>query len=471
MDFIDKIHELAARIPNQIEHIQTEEATKNAFVLPFITALGYNVFDPTEVVPEFTADVGTKKGEKVDYAVLIDGKPSILFECKWCGVDLDKEHASQLYRYFSVTDGRFGVLTNGIIYRFYSDLEKQNKMDEKPFLEFNMLAIDDLLVDELKKFTKSAFNLEDILTTASELKYTKEIKKIIDEQTKEPSDEFVKFFASQVYSGKMTRPQIERFSDITKKALKQFINDKISERLKLALVPPQADTSKGELPEQEKLEDRPSDDIVTSDEEYEGYYIVKAILREITDSKRVNLRDFKSFCNILLDDNIQKPICRLYFNTSQKYLGLFDEQKHEERVPIDDLDEIYKYADRLKSTVGFYDDNDTTSESQGFSRTYIDYFELNGTKYEVDSWRDMLLKVCDLMRTTHKDQFDKVLSLGGRKRPYFSKDPAELRSPKPVTGTDIYVETNYSANEIVKFSKDIISLFGYSRDDISVSTK
>ena len=136
MDFIDKIREFASRIPNQLGHIQTEEATKNALVLPFITALGYNVFDPTEVVPEFTADIGTKKGEKVDYAVLKDGKPILLFECKWCGTDLEREHASQLYRYFSVTDGRFGVLTNGIIYRFYSDLEKENKMDEKPFFEF-----------------------------------------------------------------------------------------------------------------------------------------------------------------------------------------------------------------------------------------------------------------------------------------------------------------------------------------------
>ncbi|HII07162.1 MAG TPA: restriction endonuclease, partial [Methanotrichaceae archaeon] len=176
MDFIDKIHELAARIPNQIEHIQTEEATKNALVLPFIAALGYNVFDPTEVVPEFTADVGTKKGEKVDYAVLMDENPIILFECKWCGANLDNEHSSQLYRYFSVTDGRFGVLTNGIIYRFYSDLEKPNKMDEKPFFELNLLDIDESLVEELKKFTKSSFDLDDILTTASELKYTKEVK-------------------------------------------------------------------------------------------------------------------------------------------------------------------------------------------------------------------------------------------------------------------------------------------------------
>lgn len=475
MDFIDKIHELAARIPSQIDHIQTEEATKNALILPFISALGYNVFDPREVVPEFIADVGTKKGEKVDYAVLIDGKPSILFECKWCGVDLDKEHASQLYRYFSVTDGRFGVLTNGIIYRFFSDLEKQNKMDEKPFFEFNMLNVDDLLVEELKKFTKSSFNLDDILTTASELKYTKEIKKIIDEQTRAPSDEFVKFFASQVYSGKMTRPKVEQFSEITKKALKQFINDKISERLKFALaeehITSEAGASNGESLEQEVLEDRQSDENFTTEEEYEGYYIVKSILREIIDAKRVNIRDFKSFCNILLDDKIHKPICRLHFNTPQKYLGLIDEQKNEEKVPIDDLDEIYEYADSLKSTVKFYDENDATSGSQRVKGTYIDHFELKGVKYEVDSWKSMLLKICDLMWATHKDQFENVLSLEGRKRAYFSKNPAELRSPELVTGTDIYVETSHSADRIVKLSKDIISLFGYSEADLSINTK
>lgn len=83
MDLIDKLREMSLRIPAQIGHIQTEEATKNAFVLPFINALGYNVFDPTEVVPEFTADVGIKKGEKVDYSIMKDGKPIILFECKW----------------------------------------------------------------------------------------------------------------------------------------------------------------------------------------------------------------------------------------------------------------------------------------------------------------------------------------------------------------------------------------------------
>ncbi|AET65302.1 hypothetical protein Mhar_1946 [Methanothrix harundinacea 6Ac] len=475
MDFIDKIRELAARIPNKVEHIQTEEATKNALVLPFITALGYNVFDPTEVVPEFTADVGTKKGEKVDYAILMNGKPIILFECKWCGSDLEKEHASQLYRYFSVTDGRFGVLTNGIIYRFYSDLEKQNKMDDKPFFEFNMLDIDESLVEELKKFTKSSFNLDSILTTASELKYTKEIKKIIEEQTKDPSDEFVKFFASQVYSGRMTQPVREQFYQITKKALKQFINDKINERLKYALVEERV-ISEGEMIRNEPIEQiiiekQPGEEIITTEEEYEGYYIVKTILRSFIDPKRVTIRDVKSYCNVLLDNNNRKPICRLYFNTSQKYLGLFDKNKNEQSVPINYIDDIYKYSDDLKCIVEYYDENFPAQELQGFRGTNVSSFELRGVKYEVDSWRNLLLKVCEIMQTSHKDEFEQVLSLTGRKRPYFTKDPDQLRSSERIKGTDIYVEINLSANTIVRLSKNIIILFGYNEEDLSVEIK
>src|SRR6266508_2420373 len=227
MDFIDRIRELAARTPKQLEHIQTEEATKSA--------LGYNVFDPTEVTPELNADVGIKKGEKVDYAILRDGKPIMLFECKHHAADLSKVHASQLYRYFSVTEARFGVLTNGIVYWFYTDLEAANKMDAKPFFEFNLLDFKEQEAEELKKFSKSAFDLTNILTTASELKYTREIKRILAEQMQEPTDEFVKFFAGQVYTGRMTQAVREQFAQLTRQALKQFVNDKINERLKTAL--------------------------------------------------------------------------------------------------------------------------------------------------------------------------------------------------------------------------------------------
>ena len=139
MDFIDQLRILSTRVMATRAMIQTEEATKNAMVMPFIQILGYNVFDPLEVTPELVADIGTKKGEKVDYAILRDGLPIILFECKKAGADLHINHASQLFRYFHVTSARFVVLTNGLVYRFFTDLEQPNKMDEKPFFEFNIL--------------------------------------------------------------------------------------------------------------------------------------------------------------------------------------------------------------------------------------------------------------------------------------------------------------------------------------------
>jgi predicted type IV restriction endonuclease len=356
MDFIDKIRELSARIPKQLEHIQTEEATKNALIMPFIAALGYNVFDPTEVTPELNADVGIKKGEKVDYAILRDSKPIMLFECKHHAADLGKVHASQLYRYFSVTEARFGVLTNGIVYWFYTDLDAANKMDAKPFFEFNILDIKDQNVEELKKFSKSAFDLTSIVTTASELKYTREIKRIFAEQLLEPSDDFVKFFAAQIYGGKMTQKVREQFGLFTRQALKQYISDQVNERLKTALSVETAPVSV--MPEPviavETATNGVEHGVATTEEELEAFYIIRAILREDVPVKRIVMRDVQSYCGILLDDNNRKPICRLYFNGTSKALGFFDTDK-ESRVSLAHMDELYKYADRLRATVARHD--------------------------------------------------------------------------------------------------------------------
>src|ERR1044071_7269994 len=123
MSFVEQLQALAIKTEKLCPVLETEEATKNALVMPLIHMLGYDIFDPTEVIPEFTADVGIKKGEKVDYAVKKDGRLVMLFECKHCGAELNLKHASQLFRYFAVTEARIGVLTNGIIYQFYTDLE------------------------------------------------------------------------------------------------------------------------------------------------------------------------------------------------------------------------------------------------------------------------------------------------------------------------------------------------------------
>lgn len=355
MDFIDHLQALAARVSKQVDMLLTEEATKNALVMPFINALGYNVFDPTEVTPELNADVGIKKGEKVDYAILKDGEVIMLFECKSVGTNLDKVTPTQLFRYFTVTKARIGVLTNGKTYRFFSDLEEPNKMDVKPFLEFNLFDIQESLVPELKKLTKSHFDSAAIIETASGLKYTREIKRILAEQMVTPSDEFVRLFIAAVYSGRVTQAVREQFQPIVQKAFRQFVNDQISDRLKSALEQtgePTAEPSAGAVEAAQPKES----DVVTTDEEREGYYVVKSILREKVDPSRIAARDVKSYFGILLDDNNRKPLCRLHFNTFQKYVGFFDkESKQEERVPIERVDDIYKLSDRLQSALAQYE--------------------------------------------------------------------------------------------------------------------
>ncbi|EAQ80377.1 type I restriction endonuclease [Blastopirellula marina] len=357
MDLVDKVRELAARAEKMTGQLTTEEATKNALVMPLIHALGYDVFNPLEVVPEFTADVGTKKGEKVDYAIMSDSKPIMLFECKMIGTNLEKITPSQLYRYFSVTDARFGVLTDGIHYQIYSDLDAPNKMDARPFLEFRITDISEKTVRELKKFTKESFDIEDILSTASDLKYTKGIKRILIEEWTNPSEDFVKLFASRVYDGRLTQSTREQFAIITKQAFQEFVSEMINKRLKTALANETGTSYSNELDEGDHEAAKATGDkeIETTEDELEGYHVVKSILREIVKPSRIFIRDTQSYCGVLLDDNNRKPICRLLFNGGTKYLGIFDGSKNMTRHAIQSVNDIYSFADQLKATISFYD--------------------------------------------------------------------------------------------------------------------
>ncbi|MBV2134171.1 type I restriction enzyme HsdR N-terminal domain-containing protein [Pseudomonas sp. MAP12] len=359
MEFFEKLNSLSAKVRQQGASIQTEEATKNAFVMPFIhSVLGYDVFDPAEVTPEFVCDVGIKKGEKIDYAILKDGEVQILIECKKVGEPLNINHAAQLFRYFHVTNARISILTNGQVYKFFTDLDAPNKMDEKPFLELDLLDIDEHAVPELIKLTKSAFDVDSIISAAGELKYVSQIKKLIAAQFSKPDDDFVKFFASRVYDGMITQKVREQFGELTRKAASQFLSDQINDRLKSAMsgavqstvTPSAVGSEKAANDESDTAEDK----VVTTLEEMEGFHIVKAIVRSVVDAKRIVQRDTQSYCGILLDDNNRKPICRLHFNRSQKYIGIFDKEKNETRHPVGSVDEIYDFADQLKGTVEFY---------------------------------------------------------------------------------------------------------------------
>ena len=355
MDFKDEIKQFGDRVEKLKSQIQTEEATKNAFIMPFIKALGYDVFNPMEVVPEYIADIGIKKGEKVDYAILISGQPAILVECKHWGDSLDP-HNSQLFRYFHTSKAKFGLLSNGIIYRFYTDLIETNKMDEKPFFEFNVTDIKDNQIEELKKFHKSYFDVGSIQNTASELKYMNELKRLINIEFQTPTEGFVRYFAKQLYSGVLTAKLVEQFSGLTKKSIQQYINDLITERLKSALKKENSDEQKtAENEVAQIIAVGAESKIETTEEEKEGFMIVKTILRQKTKASRIVSRDAQSYFAILLDDNNRKTICRLYLNGTKRYLGTFDDQKKEVRNEILTVDDIFTYADLLQKTVHNYD--------------------------------------------------------------------------------------------------------------------
>ena len=227
MDFIEKLDNLSSRIPDYKDKVKGEQATIDVFVKPFIRALGYDDTNPTEVLSQFTADIGTKQGEKVDIAILKDGKAVILIECKHWRVDISKEdiskkYCSQLFRYFiAVQEAQIGVLTNGVQYKFYTDLKEPNRMDEDPFFEFDMSEIQPPLVDILENFTKENFDSDNIRSTVMYRKYQEDIKQMLTKQLETPTADFVKFFCDTI------KPQMaeQDFTDVVKRAFNEFIDE------------------------------------------------------------------------------------------------------------------------------------------------------------------------------------------------------------------------------------------------------
>jgi len=353
MDFKDSIKQIAERVEKLKDNLQTEEATKNALIMPFISVLGYDVFNPLEVIPEMSCDIGTKKGEKIDYAIIKEKEPIILVECKHWQQDLSL-HDNQLLRYFNVSKAKFGVLTNGVVYKFYTDLAEPNKMDEKPFLEVNMLDIKETQIEELKKFHKSYFDVETILSSANELKYTGELKTAISKEFASPSPEFVKFFGKQVYDGSFTPKVLDQFTSLVKRSIATYVNDMISDRLKAAI------KEEDNLQEQDQFVqeieiDKQGNKVVTTAAELEGFYIVKSILRNTIAASRITYRDAQSYFAIFIDDNNRKPVCRLYLDSeTNKKLVLLDENKKEISYKIESIDEIYNYTQQLIDAVVKY---------------------------------------------------------------------------------------------------------------------
>lgn len=339
MDIGEKMQQLAERIEIIRASISTEEATKTSMIMPFFQLLGYDVFNPLEFVPEYTADVGLKKKEKVDYAIMIDGKPLIFVECKSCNESLDK-HSSQLIRYFNSTiDAKFAILTNGIMYKFFTDLDNPNVMDQTPFLTIDLLKMKERDIVELSKFKRDLLDVNNILSSAEDLKYTGMIKAWMEKETSNPSSGFVKMIISDIYEGVKSQKVIDQFTPIVKRALNQYINDTINSKIQNVL--------NKDVECVDEAQEESKKEIVTTIEEIEAYGIIKSILRQTVECHRITYRDTASYFGILLDDNNRKWICRVCLDGSKKHIVVSDENKNGVRYDIENLDDIYGYAQQI----------------------------------------------------------------------------------------------------------------------------
>lgn len=226
MDFADQMRELVALLDKNKDKVTTEEATKMALVIPFLKVLGYAISDPDEVIPEYIADVGDKKGEKVDYAIKKNDEAVLLIEVKSLKSIPDPKDINQLTRYFGVENVSFSILTNGIQYQFFTDFDKKHRMDKLPFFTIKLdKSVRDSDIEFLELFSNSKFNIEKIIIKALEIKYTSEIKEYLERQIAVPGEEFIKYFMKKTkFQGPFHKKSIEQFAPIVSRAFKLYAN-------------------------------------------------------------------------------------------------------------------------------------------------------------------------------------------------------------------------------------------------------
>lgn len=335
MTFENDLIEFGKNINTKKRGITTEETTKIALVLPLLRILGWDVENPDELKAEYSADVGVKKSEKIDLALFLEGVTKILIECKSANTTLNQNHLNQLLRYYSVSNAKIAVLTNGVVYRFYTDIERPGRMDEYHFYELDLRNITNRDIEILKLFKRENFTDEDIFNYVNELKYRMKIREAITGEITNPSEEMIRLITKKVFKGVLNKKRYKFFEKIVREEIRNVYENGFIEE----------------------------SDIVTTDEEMEGFYIIRAILSEVVDPSRIVLRDRKSYCAVLFDDNSNYTICRMHFNDLDNLVvSFFDSMERnkngariDEKVSINRVSDIYGFRDRLIETVRVYD--------------------------------------------------------------------------------------------------------------------
>ncbi|MBR2123853.1 MAG: type I restriction enzyme HsdR N-terminal domain-containing protein [Acetobacter sp.] len=208
-DFRQKLKNFAEHVQKQASHCSNEEATKQFLILPLFDLLGYDTRNPHEFAPECISDPSGKN--RVDYAILRNGKPVIALECKpYCCSHKDfVVGRGQLTGYYNSTVTiKIGILTDGMIYEFYVDSDNLNIMDSEAFLTLNLNDIvqgehiEESVLKMLQSFQKSTFEPEKLRTEAVKRRFIQKVVQQIEELFQEPSEEFVRLLVREQKNGK-----------------------------------------------------------------------------------------------------------------------------------------------------------------------------------------------------------------------------------------------------------------------------
>lgn len=244
MGLFEDLRNLSEQIKKRQAHVKGEEATKQALVLPFLQVLGFDVYDPTEVRPEYVADFAKKKSsgqlEKIDYAITLKGEPAVFVECKAVDVAVE-DHDGQLARYFNSTPSvKLAVITNGVQYRFFTDLRAANIMDAAPFLDLNILRITEREAELLKPFTKEHFNPAVVQRHAEEVISLERVTTLINDLLRSPSENFIRFVLGELdlVGGRVTANVVSRFEPIVKKSIQSALLGMMTKGIQQEIAPP-----------------------------------------------------------------------------------------------------------------------------------------------------------------------------------------------------------------------------------------
>jgi hypothetical protein len=348
MKFKERLTQLGEKFEPQVGTHKFDEArTKLLFINPFIEILGYKTSEQADVIAEFPADFATRARDKVDYVLRKDGVNILMIECKRFHEKVSK-HGHQLNDYFhNLHEVRFGILTNGIIYHFYTDTDFPNTMDSEPFFEFNVTDFNDEQVSILEMFCKENFEEKSIIEKAKKLTYSQDIRKVLYNEMTNPSKDFIKYIAEKAYLEKKRGSITERvrnlYAELVNLCLPMVINKLISDKMIRARNHPDNKSNETESK------------IITTEEEREAYFIVKSIIRRKVSSERVNFKDSQAYFSIRVDDSSHKTICRLYLNSNKKFIGIFDMNRKETKIEIESIDNIFDYSEQLLESASIFE--------------------------------------------------------------------------------------------------------------------